>query len=170
MPLEPLIIFGAALRSDGTPAPALLERVKAALAYGANRTVTYIVTGGVPRNGRTEAAVMAELLMQAGVPTLQIIQENSATDTFDSIIACSRILTRIGATNETPVAMVSSPYHTPRCLLLLRLAGWRTHALPCHSTRRGARFWRSKLRHIAHETLAIPWDTLLVLVWRIVPR
>lgn len=168
--MEPLIIFGAALRPDGTPTPALLDRVHSALAYGATRQTTYIVTGGVPRNGLTEAAVMAERLARAGVPERQIVREDSATDTFESIVACSHILVRSGVSRRAPIAMITSPYHTPRCLLLLRLAGWRAHAVPFAPMRYRAMPLRTKLRHFAHETLAIAWDALLVLVWRIVRR
>ncbi|MFT8417305.1 MAG: YdcF family protein [Acetobacter sp.] len=170
MACEPLIVFGAALLPNGQPTPAMLGRIRSALAYGATRQVTYIVTGGVPRNGQTEATVMAALLARAGVPAHRIITENSATDTFDSIVLCSQILRRIGVPNKTPLALVTSPYHVPRCMCLLRLAGWRPHAVAFipHATQPMA--LRTKLRRIAHESLAIPWDALLVLLWRIVPR
>ncbi|OUJ13460.1 YdcF family protein [Acetobacter okinawensis] len=167
---EPVIIFGAALRPDGQPTPALHARIHSALAYGAKRQVTYIVTGGVPQSGLTEAAVMARLLHSAGVPEWQIVAENSATDTFDSIVLCSAILKRLGIARNTPVAMVTSPYHVPRCFLLLRLAGWRAHVIPFIQHTQRPMSLRTKLHRIAHETLAIPWDALLVLVWRIVPR
>ncbi|MCP1241284.1 YdcF family protein [Acetobacter lambici] len=167
---EPLIVFGAALYPNGKPTPALVARVQAALVYGATRPVTYIVTGGVAQNGLTEAAVMAHLLARAGVPAQQIIMEHNATDTFDSIVLCSHILTRLGVTGHTPIAMVTSPLHTPRCVLLLRMADWRVHSLQLAHTAHSSIPLRVKLRGIAHECLAIPWDALLVLVWRIVPR
>ncbi len=167
---EPLIVFGAALYPDGQPTPALLGRIRSALAYGAMQPVTYIVTGGVPRNGLTEAAVMARLLARAGVPEWQIIVEDSATDTFDSIVLCSHILKQSGVANHASVAMVTSPYHMPRCLLLLRLARWRAHAIPFIPHGAHTVGLRTKLRRIAHESFAIAWDALLVLVWRIVPR
>lgn len=167
---QPIIIFGAALRPDGCPTPALLGRIRSALAYGATRNVFYIVTGGVPRNGRTEASVMAELLIQAGLPPQRIIQETRASDTFDSIVACSHILKQSGVGGVTPVAVVTSPYHAPRCLLLLRLAGWHAHMVPFIPMPHYAATLRTRLRHFTHEILAIPWDALLVLLWRIVPR
>ncbi|WP_338331395.1 YdcF family protein [Acetobacter sp. LMG 32666] len=167
---EPLIVFGAALHPNGKPTPALLARVQTALAYGATRPVIYIVTGGVARNGFTEAAVMANLLAQAGVPAQQIMMEHNATDTFDSVVLCSRILTQLGVGRDVPVAMVTSPLHTLRCFLLLRMAGWRAHTLPLAPQVRPAVPLGVKLRRIGHESLAIPWDALLVLVWRIVPR
>lgn len=163
-------MFGAALLPNGGPTPAMLDRIHTALAYGATRQVTYIVTGGVPRNGLTEAAVMAGLLAQAGVQPCRIMTENSATDTFESVIRCSRILTRIGIARSASVAMVTSPYHVPRCLLLLRLAGWRAQSVAFIPHRIRPMPLHTKLRRIAHETLAIPWDGLLVLLWRIVPR
>ena len=167
---ELVVVFGAALFPSGQPTPALRARIQSALTYGATRQVTYIVTGGVPRNGLTEADVMADLLRSAGVPAHQIITERSAADTFKSVVLCSQILRHRGVFGHTPLAVATSPYHMPRCLLLLRLAGWQAHAIPFVQPDRQPMRLRTKLRRILHETLAIAWDALLVLVWRIVPR
>ena len=70
---------------------------------------------------------MAELLIQAGVRTDRIWREETGTDTLSSARTCARLLRERGFTGQ--VLACSSDYHLPRCLALLRLAGWQ--ARPC---------------------------------------
>lgn len=165
----PIIIFGAALRADGSPSPALQHRVQAALRFGAHQTrPLYLVTGGVPRTGVTEAAVMRCLLRDAGVSDADILEDHAATDTFDSVVNCTKLLEKQGLRDCT-LALATSTYHLPRCLLLMRLAGWRVQPVPFPFpvTGRDSRPLRTVLR-IGHECLASLWDALLVIGWRIV--
>lgn len=166
--VTPIVIFGAALRPDGSPSPALRHRVQAALRFGANQTAPlYLVTGGVPRNGVTEATVMRRLLAGAGVSTADILEDHAATDTFDSVVNCTKILEKQGFGGQ-PLALATSRYHLPRCLLLMRLAGWRVQAVPFPFPITGREsLLRTGLR-IGHESLASLWDALLVTCWRIV--
>lgn len=167
----PVIIFGAALNPDGNPSVALLNRVHSALVFGAaHGPVVYIPTGGVPQNGQTEAAVMASCLLKAGVAPDTILPEPTAGDTFDSAIACTRLLRQAEYSTAQPIAVVSSPLHLPRCVLLMRLAGWKVQAVPFLRAQPHVPNMRKKLLRIAHECLALPWDALLVLGWRIVRR
>ncbi|PCD80711.1 hypothetical protein CO710_00570 [Acetobacter orleanensis] len=164
----PIIIFGAALRADGAPSPALQHRVQAALRFGANQAQPlYLVTGGVPRKGVTEAAVMRGLLLDNGVPAETILADHAATDTFDSVVNCTKILEQQGL-GDRRVALATSRYHLPRCLLLMHLAGWHVHAVPFPFpvTGRENRL-RTGLR-VGHEIVASVWDALLVIRWRIV--
>ena len=167
----PVIIFGAALNPDGSPSVALLNRVHSALVFGAaHGPVVYIPTGGVPQNGQTEADVMATCLLKAGVAPDTILPEPTAGDTFDSAVACTRLLRQAGYSAAQPIAVVSSPLHLPRCVLLMRLAGWKVQAVPFLRAQPHVPNMRKKLLRIAHECLALPWDALLVLGWRIVRR
>lgn len=166
--ITPIIIFGAALRPDGSPSPALRHRVQAALLFGEKqKKPLYLVTGGVPRNGVTEASVMRGLLNAAGVSDDAILEDHAATDTFDSIIHCTKILRERGLGGHV-LALATSRYHLPRCLLLMRLAGWSVQPVPFPFTVTGPkRAFRIVLR-VGHESLASLWDSLLVLCWRIV--
>lgn len=158
-----IIIFGAAVRPDGTPSRAMRRRVETAL--DAARRLgdpLFMPTGGQGRHGGVEAEVMAGLLAQAGVPRARIAPEPTGRNTIRSVLACARRLRR----TRTPVYVATSAYHLPRCVLLLRLAGLR--ARPCRpspgpaSARWLARwFWR--LREIA----AVPIDSLLMLWLRL---
>lgn len=166
--VTPIIIFGAALRPDGTPSPALLHRVLAAVQFGARQNAPlYLVTGGVPRHGLTEASVMRRLLLEAGISPEAILEDHAATDTFDSVVNCTKILKEQGFDGHN-LALTTSTYHLPRCLLLMRLAGWRVRAVPFPFPVTGREsIFRTSLR-IGHELIASLWDALLVLCWRIV--
>ncbi|MBS1000012.1 YdcF family protein [Acetobacter persici] len=164
----PIIIFGAALRADGTPSPALQHRVQAAVQFGArqNRPL-YLVTGGVPRNGVTEAAVMRDLLLAAGVSSENILEDPAATDTFDSAVNCTKILEKQGFSGSV-ITLSTSTYHRPRCLLLMRLAGWTVQAVPFPFPVTGRNTKLRTLLRIGHELIATVWDAFLVICWRIV--
>ena len=156
-----IIIFGAGLRRDGTPTPTLARRIEAAASFG--RTLPgplYMPTGGVGRFGPSEAAAMAVCLRAAGVDARDILPEETASDTFDSVIACRALLRGLG--HRGPVYAASSAYHLPRCLLLLRLAGVPAAAVPppaWPASTRWHRRWFWRLREVA----ALPWDAALML-------
>ena len=156
-----IIIFGAAVRPDGQPSQTLRRRVAAAAAHGARLArPLYLPTGGIGRHGAAEAEVMAALLRQAGIAAEDILVEATATDTFRSVLACTRLLRARG--HRGPLLAASSAYHLPRCVLLLRLAGWPARACPPPPFPAAARLdkrWYWRLR----EAAALPWDALLML-------
>ncbi len=122
-----IIIFGAAVRPDGQPSDALLDRVRAAHRLGERLPdAAYMPTGGVGRYGPAEAEVMAALLRDRGVAPGRIRIEPTGTNTLSSVRACAKLLRgHVG-----PVYAASSAYHLPRCVLLLRLAGLRARVCP----------------------------------------
>jgi uncharacterized SAM-binding protein YcdF (DUF218 family) len=157
-----IVIFGAAVRPDGTPSPTLRHRVAAAARFGARfARPLFIPTGAKGLHGDAEAAVMARQLTEAGYPETAIRTEETGTDTLSSVRAVARLVRTID-----PAARVhacTSAYHLPRCLVLLRLAGIRARACPPPpvpaATRRTLRwFWRLR------ETPALPYDALLM-IW-----
>lgn len=158
--MTPIIIFGAAVRPDGSPSPALRRRVEAAARFGAARPdALYIPTGARGRHGDAECAVMAALLRDLGAAPASILQEPTGTDTFSSVLACRAILCRLG--HAGPVFAASSRYHLARCLLLLRLAGLPARPVPIgpSTANRFFRRWFWRLR----EVPAIPYDAALML-------
>lgn len=164
-----IVIFGAALRPDGTPTPTLSRRVEAALAHGERLTPPplYVPTGGVGRHGPAEAAAMESVLRQAGIPASRILVEPTARDTLDSVRACAALLRARG--HAGPVLAATSAYHLPRCLVLLRLCGLAARAVPpppYPASQQVLRRWRWRLR----EVPALPWDVLLLLLGRTLLR
>jgi uncharacterized SAM-binding protein YcdF (DUF218 family) len=160
-----IVIFGAAVRPDGTPSPTLRHRVAAAARFGARfARPLFIPTGAKGLHGDAEAAVMARQLIESGFPETAIRTEETGTDTLSSVRAVVHMLRTID-----PAARVyacTSAYHLPRCLLLLRLAGIPARACPPPpvpaATRWSLRwFWRLR------ETPALPYDALLMIWLRV---
>ena len=163
-----IIIFGAAVRPDGTPSQTLCRRVAAAARFGARFAhPLFIPTGAKGRHGDAEAIVMAHQLMAAGFPETAIKTEESGTDTLSSVHAAARIIR--GIRPAARVYACTSAYHLPRCLVLLRLAGIRARACPPPpvpaATRLSLRwFWRLR------EVPALPYDAMLMLWLRATGR
>ena len=151
-----VIIFGAAVRRDGGPSQAMRERVQAALRLGRTlRDPLYVPTGGVGRYGPAEAELMRELLLQAGVPSVRIRTESKARNTIRSVRNVRRVLGGFMG----PVYAATSGYHLPRCVLLLRIAGFRARPCPPLRWRAGPYWW-------AREAAGLPVDALLAVWWR----
>lgn len=160
-----IVIFGAAVRPDGAPSRVLRLRVEAAVAYGRMLDhPLYVPTGGIGKHGPAEAEVMARVLRQAGVPASDILPEPTATDTLESVRAISRLL----PDHAGKVIAASSRYHQPRCVLLLRLAGFDAHACPVLVPR--TQDWRRRWFWRAKECVSLPWDMLLAALLRAAGR
>ena len=160
-----LIIFGAAVKAGGRPSGALRDRAMAAVALGRRfQDPVYLATGGLGEHPPAEAQVIRRLLREAGVDDRFILLEETATDTLSSVKACATVLRRLGHTGA--VYAVTSGYHLPRCVLLLRLAGIAARPAPPPATRASASFrkrWWWRLR----ELPAIPYDAALLGVSRL---
>ena len=105
-----VIVLGLALE-NGEPAPDLLARLDTAEKYlekypGAR----LILTGGnADGSGRTEAAVMRDILTARGVPEDRLILEDRAQTTKENFGNIAAIVPA-----EEPVVLVSSNYHMDR--------------------------------------------------------
>jgi uncharacterized SAM-binding protein YcdF (DUF218 family) len=160
-----LIIFGAAVRADGTPSGSLLRRVEGALAAAPSYPEPrFLVTGGLGRHGPAEAIVMRDLLMAKGVASKNILLETQAKDTLESIRFCGIILASLS--DVALLVPCTSRYHLPRCAILLRLLGYpvaRPH-MPADRPHLGTRKW---LSYALKEFLALPYDVMLLLAHRV---
>ena len=163
-----IVIFGAAVRADGSPSTALLRRVEAAAAFGRLLDAPlYVPTGAAGRHGPPEAAVMADLLHGLGVPDACIVGDETATDTLSSVRAVARLLRARG--HRGPVYAASHAYHLPRCLVLLWLAGLFARACPPPAgpaSRHWCKRWYWRLR----EVPALPYDAALLIGLRLAGR
>jgi uncharacterized SAM-binding protein YcdF (DUF218 family) len=157
-----VVIFGAAVRPDGSPSNTLRRRVEAAVAFGLRQAgPLYVPTGGAGRFGPPEAEVMAGLLADFGVAARDIATEPTGTDTLSSVRAVRRLLRTRRPHGRVYAA--TSAYHLPRCVALLRLAGLDAHRCPppaFPAAQSIPRRWYWRLR----EVLALPFDCALV-VW-----
>lgn len=158
-----IVIFGAAVRADGSASGSLRRRCENAVHRGgAGRTGPYYLpSGGVGRYGPAEALVMRDILLEQGVAADRILLECEARDTLESVRLCTRMLRQQPALGRVLVS--TSSYHRWRCALLFRLAGFDSVALPTASDRPHLG-WSKWLRYVVKELLATPWDMVLLLL------
>ena len=114
------IVPGSALE-NGEPSRDLLLRIRTAedLMKSAP-SVTVILTGGNPDPaGRTEAAVMRDLLTADGVPAERIVTEDRSSDTAANFRNSAGL-----CSNDEPVVIITSNYHMNRAVRMARKAGF----------------------------------------------
>ena len=158
------VIFGAMVRPDGTASGTLQRRVEGALANASGvADPRFLATGGQGRHGTPEADVMAEILIRHGVEDDLILREGASTDTLSSARECAALLN--GLDDVERVLVCSSPYHNPRCALLLRMFGIPAHIPPMPGDRE-ALGWLKWLYYVFREFSATPYDAVLVLFQR----
>lgn len=110
------VVLGYALSEEGEMEETLLERLKvakeAAETYPDSKI---IVTGGVPKQGITEADVMFDWLVEQGIDEERVIKEDNATDTVENALFSMEI-----AKNENvkDITIISSATHMRRALVI----------------------------------------------------
>lgn len=165
-PVHYFVIFGAAVKPDGQPSGTLLRRVQGAWQLAEHaKPCKFIVTGGEGKHGPAEAQVMKHLLLELGAKEDQILVEEQAQDTLQSVLHCREILYhQIDGSRE--VIVCSSPYHNYRCQMLFRLAGvpCRRGEMPSDRPSLGAAKW---LYYYFREAVAIPWDFMHMCLLRL---
>lgn len=158
-----IVIFGAAVRADGAPSPALARRI----AYGRRAADRWpsapILCSGAAAPGRpSEARVIALALTGAGVSIDRLILDELSFDTLQSVAASVRIMRRDGFTF---CVACSDRYHLPRIQMTFAALGARATAGPTAPGRGGATavgWWRMQAR----EVLALPYDVILAWLQR----
>jgi uncharacterized SAM-binding protein YcdF (DUF218 family) len=160
-----IVIFGAAVRADGSASGSLRRRCDNAVRHGGAGPVGpfYLPSGGVGRHGPAEALVMRDILLGQGVAEPRILLECESRDTLDSVLLCTRLMRQRPEVGRVLVS--TSSYHRLRCALLFRLAGFDSQALPTASDRPYLG-WGKWLRYVVKELVATPWDTALLLMHR----
>ncbi|MFC3746965.1 ElyC/SanA/YdcF family protein [Paenibacillus sp. GCM10012306] len=115
-----IVILGYALADDGTMKDTLIERLKSGLAV-ANKypNSKIIVTGGVPKQGVTEADAMSQWLIAQGINKDRIILENKSTDTVENGLFSTAILEKEGLKDVT---IVTSASHIRRAIAVFKEA------------------------------------------------
>ena len=160
-----VVVFGAAVRGDGQPSAALAGRIASAARWASDHPEAMIVpTGGVGDEGPAEAKVMKRELIAAGINPARIIKESCARNTLESILLCDALLRE--RDDCWQVVCCTSRHHQWRCGLLFRLLGYRV-ALPPVAVNRGQLTPLAYARLILKEALAIPADTILLLIGRL---
>ena len=119
---ENAVVLGMALE-NGEPTKDLVYRLDTAQRYlSEHPDAVLILTGGNPDDsGRTEAAVMKDLLTERGVPEDRMILEDEAATTRDNFLNAAKIIDPAGA-----VVFISSNYHMDRAVSMAKEAGFES--------------------------------------------
>lgn len=108
---EAIVVAGCHVLPDGSPTVALKRRTELAVELWKEGIAPRIVlTGGVGKNGPSEAAVAAEVALGLGVPSEALILEERSTSTEENARFARDALGSSG-----PVIVVSDTYHVLRC-------------------------------------------------------
>ena len=131
VPARNAIVLGLALE-NGKPADDLLSRLDTAEQYAkANPDAVLILTGGNPDgSGRTEAAIMRDLLAERGIPEDRMVPEDRAETTKDNFRNTALLVSP-----DEPVVLITSDYHMDRAVRTAKNAGFtRVYRLPAPSS------------------------------------
>lgn len=119
-----IVTLGYALNPDGSMHDILVQRLETTLAMAkSDPKAVIILTGGVPKNHKTEGKLMADWLLAKGVSADRIIEENYATSTVDNALFSSYALARHNIEHAT---IISSASHVRRGQTLFEIASWQT--------------------------------------------
>lgn len=148
-----VVVFGAAVRSDGSASPALARRVgyAAAVAEADPRTDLFL-SGGLGCFPPSEAAVMAAMLAGAVTKERMILDEVSR----DTLTTVQAAIAHARAYHYGAILTCTDAYHQPRVSMLFRLLGFKSHSV--HLVARGPKRLRAKMW--AREAAAIPYDLI----------
>ncbi len=164
--IEPdvMIVFGAGVARGGGPGPALTRRVRtAARLFEQGLSSHIILTGGVGKHPPAEALVMKELAVQEGVPEKNIVIEDKAATTFQSVVNCLSIMR---LRNWMSAHIVTDPFHMLRCRLTFKLLGWRTTGSATTGGEQDYPKWKW-IYYYLREITAMPLYALLCLLKRL---
>jgi uncharacterized SAM-binding protein YcdF (DUF218 family) len=155
-----IVLFGAAVRADGRPSPALARRIAYAAGAAADAPdAAVLCSGAAGKAGPSEASVMARELAQRGVANDRLILDEDSVDTFQSVLAAARLM-RLGGYER--LIACSDGYHLPRIRLLFAALGRAAEAGPVTHGQGGGHRLYMALR----EAAAIPYDLAIVLTRR----
>ncbi|MBR1408215.1 MAG: YdcF family protein [Clostridia bacterium] len=114
------IVLGLALE-NGKPTDDLMARLNTAQAYLENYPeAQLILTGGnADGSGRSEAAVMRDILAERGVSDDRMLLEDQSKSTKDNFKNTAQIIDP-----GKPVVLISSDYHMDRAVQAAKSAGF----------------------------------------------
>lgn len=157
------VVFGAAVKPDGSPSGTLQRRTLGAWEFSRQQVepALFIVSGGLGKYPPAEAYVMERILLDKGVDAASIIKDLDAGDTLDTVKNTAAIIRDLPG--YASLYVCTSPYHSWRCQLLLRMykLPFQRATMPGDRAELGLAKW---LYYCLKEMAAIAWDALLVLL------
>ena len=164
---EIAVVLGGGLHDDGQPTPSTLARADAAAALARTRDVAVIVSGSHgagPKPKRTEAAFMADRLVQRGIQPTRIFLED---DSRDTVTNAAFVAERYLATLEPRrLIIITSPFHMARALATFALVlgpAWPLEAHPSAPGSNETQLAATETRYLEHTRAVLegikPGDT-----------
>ncbi|SHE92400.1 DUF218 domain-containing protein [Loktanella atrilutea] len=148
--MKAIVILGAAVWAEG-PSPTLRRRARhGARLWHAGEGQIIVACGGMGRHPPTEAEAIAQILMEEGIPTDAILQEDRSTTTLENIRFALPLLRRH---HVDQIVIVTDATHGPRALRVAR--HFRLKARCSAPSLRGSHK-RSVLRQALRELGAYP--------------
>lgn len=166
-----VVVLGARIHDDGTLSPALLRRLqRLALLWQRDRghpaaIGTIVLSGGRPKGHPldvTEAGVMAEWLVAAGIPRQVMVLEDAARTTRENALYSLIWARRCGVRK---LYVLTDCAHLPRAMLLFLIIG-RGWGIAVRGVAAPLPVSWSSLRAVGRECLAIAADAIRA--WRVV--
>ncbi|HWL23253.1 MAG TPA: YdcF family protein [Ureibacillus sp.] len=116
-----LIILGAKVKPNGEPSLSLKNRLDVAINYLKQyEHVQVIVSGGQGHDEpATEASVMANYLMDAGINPMRIQLEEKSTSTYENLLYSKKLL----PDDVKKVTIISNDFHLTRAKYLANVVG-----------------------------------------------
>ena len=138
-----VIILGCGMRQDGTAPPLLRSRIDRALAFRekqlkeTGRDLTFITSGGQgPKEVCTESSCMKRYLIEQGVPSERIIEEDRSTCTYENMQFSKEKI--MEAKPDGRAAFSTNNYHVFRSGIY---AGWVKMPIPGMGAKTKWYFW-----------------------------
>jgi len=155
-PARPLtaVVLGARVHPDGTPSPALIDRVAVGVGLlREGRAHRLLLSGGSPDGRPTEAATMARLARELGATDAQLALETTSRSTFEN---AARSTQWLAAHGEREILLVSCDFHLARAGAHFRTHGLTDWPVPSRRSLTMADRWIVTGRELA-GLLRRPW-------------
>ncbi|GBQ84817.1 YdcF family protein [Gluconobacter albidus] len=143
---EMAVIFGTAVTAKGKPRPALRERLEEGLRLWRGGLVRTVMVSGAIESGnhRDEARIMADWLMERGVPEAAIIVDSHGNNTWLTALHVARL-------HPQGAVVVTQWFHILRAEWVLGRAGVSPVSGAAPSRFRLAELW-----YLFRDSVALP--------------
>ncbi len=156
---DAIVVLGAVVDADGRASRRLQRRVL----HGVERlrrgdAEVLVLTGGPSGGGPSEAEVMRELAVTAGLAPERLLTEPRARSTWDNARYTAELM---AARGWSRALVVTDWLHLPRALFAFRSAGLRARGSGVRGSWRDERL-TGRLGQMAYEASALIWYALSV--------
>ncbi|MDI2112184.1 YdcF family protein [Commensalibacter nepenthis] len=116
-----MVVLGTKVELDGTPSSGLEARLNKAISvYQQGYAPVILVSGGTGKEGYDEASVMAQYLVDHGVPKQVIIQDNQGVNTRATAKNSAEYMHK---NHMESVIIITQYFHIPRTKLAFQAVG-----------------------------------------------